>query len=119
MVLINILLVNLILTIIIETVIAVVLGLKKKEQLYVIWLMNIITNLTIVFTISCIRLVFNLDEIYNYIIILILEIVVWLVETKIIKWQFDCNIKEAMYISFVLNCSSFVFGEILNLIGAW
>lgn len=119
MVLINILLVNLILTIIIETVIAIVLGLKKKEQLYVIWLMNIITNLTIVFTISCIRLVFNLDEIYNYIIILILEIVVWFVESKIIKWQFNYDIKESMYMSFMLNCFSFVFGEILNLIGVW
>lgn len=119
MVLIKVLLVNLILTLLIETVIAIVLGLRKKEQLYVIWLMNIITNLILVFTISCIRIVFNLDEIYNYIIILIFEIVVWFVETKIIKWQFDCNIKEAMYVAFVLNCSSFVFGEILNLIGVW
>jgi len=119
MVLIKVLLVNLILTIIIETVVAIVLGLRKKEQLYVVLLMNTITNLTLVFTISCIRIVFNLNEIYDYIIILILEIVVWLVETKIIKWQFDCNIKEAMYISFVLNCSSFCFGEILNLMGVW
>lgn len=108
---------SLFITILIETIVAIILGFRKKEQIYVIQLMNVITNLTIVYTMYCIIIFFNIELMAYYSILFILEILVWIIEAIIIKQQFKYTIKKSIYISFILNIASFGTGEIFKLIG--
>jgi hypothetical protein len=104
----------LILTIIIEIVISLILGYRKKDLLNVL-LVNIITNPIV----TSVPVYFNVNYGLKYrnISLLILELLVLVVEGFIYKKYLEKRNINPYILSFILNASSFLIGEIINYFG--
>lgn len=101
-------------TLIIELIISIILGIKNKEDIKVVICANIITNPVIVYITNCI-LLFNNMMLYFYAVI-ILEIVVFIVESIIYKNCLKFDKISPITISLIANLSSFGIGVIINTI---
>lgn len=101
----------LILTIIIETLIAFLLKLRKTDLLIVV-LVNILTNPLVV----SISHYFNIKNgHFGYVYSLIaLEILTFITEGLIYKYNLDNKKINPFIISLILNISSYLFGLIIN-----
>ena len=106
------LIVSLVLTIIIELSICLILGIRKKSDIYVVLLVNICTNPIVVYIANCLKLLNN-DLLYN-IIIVILEIMVVIVEFELYKRYLRIYKKSPFILSLVNNTLSFGIGIIIN-----
>lgn len=104
----------LILTIIIELLVAIIIGIRKREDIINILLVNIMTNPLI----NSVGLVINLNYgIIGYrIYILIIELINVFVEGFIYKKYLRTKKINPYLLSFILNLSSFGLGEIINYI---
>ena len=105
------------LTILIEGTV-ILLWHKSKEMLvdslYVNLLTNPIVNLTILLLYGA-----NLSLNAMLAIRIALEINVVFIEAIAYKFMLDCKFKETLFLSFILNLTSFVAGEILGMAGYW
>jgi hypothetical protein len=110
--LIKILLNSLLLTIIIEFIIALLLKVKDKLDLINVLLVNILTNPLLV----SISLYINIKHslLLKNILIIPLEIIVVLVEGFIYKKYLKYNKINPYLLSLILNGSSFLLGEVIN-----
>ena len=106
------LIISLILTIIIELGISLILGIRKKCDIYVVILVNICTNPIVVYIANCLKLLNN-NMVYN-IVIVILEIMVVIVEFELYKRYLKTYKKSPLALSIINNTLSFGIGLIIN-----
>ena len=109
------LIISLALTLAVESIMALILGVRDKKGLITVALANVITNPAVVF-ISALTWHFCGPEIYT-IIVTVLEIAVLVIESYIYKkilW--DDSWGQAIRISLILNFCSYFAGEIINMI---
>lgn len=104
----------LLLTIIIELIIALILGIRDKKDIINIILVNIITNPVVVMsqTLLYIKFGYNIEMIG----IAILEVLVVLVEGLIYKKVLNYKKINPILLSLILNALSFLIGELINLL---
>ena len=98
-------------TIIIELLLALILGVRDKKDILNIILVNTMTNPLLVSLITYI----TYNRIFNRTIsIVIMEILVVIIEGLTYKKILKFNKKNPYIISLILNASSFLIGEIIN-----
>jgi len=104
----------LLLTIIIELIIALILGVRNKKDIINIILVNVITNPIVVMsqTLLYIKFGYNIEMIG----IAILEVLVVLVEGLIYKKVLNYKKINPILLSLILNALSFLIGELINLL---
>lgn len=104
----------LLLTILIELIVALILSLREKKDIINVILVNIITNPIVVMT--QILLYMNFGSNIEKIGIGILEILVVLVEGLIYRKVLRNNNINPFFLSLLLNASSFFIGELINML---
>ena len=104
----------LLLTIIIELIVALILGVRDKKDILNVILVNIITNPVVVVsqTILYIKFGYNVEMIG----IAILEVLVVIVEGLIYKKVLDYKKINPFLLSLLLNAASFFIGELINML---
>lgn len=104
----------LLLTIIIELIIALILGIRDKKDIINVILVNVITNPIVVMsqTLLYIKFGYNIEMIG----IAILEVLVVLVEGLIYKKVLNYKKINPILLSLILNALSFLIGELINLL---
>lgn len=108
------LLISLFLTIIIELTVSFIVGIRDKDDIKVVILVNICTNPIVVYIANCLMLFTN-DFIYN-IGVAILEILVVMVEFVLYKKYLKFDKVSPFAISLINNVISFSIGVIINYI---
>lgn len=108
------LLISLFLTIIIELTVSFIIGIRDKDDIKVVILVNICTNPIVVYIANCLMLFTN-DFIYN-IGVAILEILVVIVEFVLYKKYLKFDKLSPFAISLINNVISFSIGFIINYI---
>lgn len=108
------LLISLFLTIIIELTVSFIIGIRDKDDIKVVILVNICTNPIVVYIANCLMLFTN-DFIYN-IGVAILEILVVMVEFVLYKKYLKFDKVSPFVISLINNVISFSIGVIINYI---
>ena len=106
------LIISLFLTIVIEIVSSILIGIKKRYDITVVILANVITNPVVVFVSNCILYFVNNVVIY-YIVIGIMEILAVIVEYLIFKRYLKYCKKSPIIISLFNNIISFFVGLLL------
>lgn len=104
----------LLLTIIIELVISLLLGVRDKKDILNIILVNVITNPVVVM--SQVLLYLKFGYTIEIIGIIILEILVVFVEGLIYRKVLSFKRINPLLLSLILNASSFLIGEIINIL---
>lgn len=104
----------LLLTVIIELIIALILGIRDKKDIINVILVNVITNPIVVMsqTLLYIKFGYNIEMIG----IAILEVLVVLVEGLIYKKVLNYKKINPILLSLILNALSFLIGELINLL---
>lgn len=100
------------LTIIIELLLALILGVRNKKDIINIILVNVITNPIVVLTPIIVYLKFG--GYYPRIVLFILEILTVLIEGLIYKKVLEYKKINWILLSLILNAASFVIGEVIN-----
>ena len=108
------LLISLFLTIMIELIASFIIGIRDKDDIKVVILVNICTNPIVVYIANCLMLFTN-DFIYN-IGVAILEILVVMVEFVLYKKYLKFDKVSPFAISLINNVISFSIGVIINYI---
>ena len=103
---------NVMLTVIIELVLAVIIGVRNKKDFIIIILVNIFTNPLV----NVISFLFNvyLGTLIRNIILLIMEISAVIVEGYIYKKNLYYKGLNPFVLSIILNITSYGFGVIIN-----
>ena len=105
---------SLFLTEIIELTLAVFFGVRKRIDIFVVILANIVTNLPVVFTMN--MLMGDISKVLYFGIMFVLEILVFLIEC-FIYYRLKVESKFGPFkLSFVLNLVTTVIGVILHII---
>lgn len=102
----------LVLTIIIELLLALILGVRNKKDIINVILVNVITNPIVVMT--PIILYLNFGSLISKISLLILEVLTVLVEGLIYKKVLEYKKINWFLLSLILNVTSFIIGEVIN-----
>lgn len=102
----------LLLTIIIELVVGLILGIRDKKDIINIMLVNVITNPIVVITPIIVYLRFGYK--FEIITLIILEILTIIVEGLIYRKTLRYNKINLILFSLVLNTCSYFIGEIIN-----
>lgn len=102
----------LLLTIIIELIIALILGVRDKKDIINVILVNVITNPIVVLTPIIVYIRFG--NIYSRIVLYILEIFTVVVEGLIYKKVLKYKKINGFLLSLILNVASFLIGEVIN-----
>ena len=108
------LLISLFLTIIIELTVSFIIGIRNKDDIKVVILVNICTNPIVVYIANCLMLFTN-DFIYN-IGVAILEMLVVMVEFVLYKKYLKFDKVSPFAISLINNVISFSIGVVINYI---
>lgn len=102
----------LVLTILIELVIALLIGIVKRRDLVNIVLVNVVTNPLVVSLPILIMLMYGIRA--RYIVLIILEILTFLFEGFIYSKVLDYKKLNPYVISLMLNLGSYLIGEVIN-----
>ena len=103
---------SLILTVIIEFIVALIIGIRKKKDLANVILVNIITNPFVTIIPLTLNIYVSLNA--RHISLFILEILVLFTEAIIYKFVLSYKKLNWLLVSLILNLSSFGIGEIVN-----
>ena len=101
----------LILTIILEVLIAISFNYRKKSELLTIVLINVITNPLLNYLLL-VNSYFNLVSM-NIFILIFLEVIVVIVEWMLLRYALRQNPKKLLILSVVMNATSFLVGLLL------
>lgn len=104
-------LLTLILTIFIEIVSVLIIGLKNKELLTNILLVNILTNPTLNFILE--HTYFNFENIL-WLYIILLELIVVIFEWLFLKFRLKSKNLPFFKIAFIINATSFLIGLLIS-----
>lgn len=99
----------LILTEIVEAITAYLLGFRGERFFKVLILINIITNPLLNITLN----VLNNIGIYNFVILIFLEVLVVLCEWRLFKFALGNSEKSFLILSIIINLSSYFAGLLL------
>lgn len=99
----------LLLTIAIELLAAFLLGYKRRHQISIITLANVITNPALNYILMLLRMTGQ----YSYFYLLILETVVVFIEWRIMVYAFQKQPKELLILSALMNGASYAAGVLL------
>jgi hypothetical protein len=101
----------LLLTISVELIIALLFGYKKKSEIIVIICINLITNPVLNYLLL---LNFHFSFIKtNIVVILLLEILVVLVEWRLLVYALQANSRKLFILSLVMNFCSYITGVMI------
>lgn len=103
---------SLIFTVIIEVVVALIIGIRKKKDITNVVLVNLITNPFVTLIPITLNIYVSLDA--RNISLIILEIIVLFTEALIYKFVLEYKKLHWFLVSLILNLSSFGIGEIIN-----
>ena len=103
---------SLILTVIIEVLVALIIGIRGKKDILNVILVNLITNPIVNVTIITINIYVGL--LARNITLYILEILVLLIEALIYRKVLNYKKINWFLVSLILNLSSFGIGELIN-----
>ena len=98
------------LTQVIEIPIAYFIGLRKRYELVALFFINCFTNQLINLIVNILSGTINL-----FILIFFAELLVFVVESFLLYWVLDKNIKKSLFISLVINLTSFSVGIVLRI----
>ncbi|MCR5204209.1 MAG: hypothetical protein K6E47_04080 [Lachnospiraceae bacterium] len=103
------------LTLVIELTIALILKVRNKYDILFIALINCVTNPLINVIYTGILLFFRIEaySLISYVVVFVLEIVVWLTEALFFKKMLEYKRMPGMLLSLILNASSFFIGLII------
>jgi len=101
----------LLLTIAIEVIVALLFGLRSKQELWTVVLINVITNPLLNYLIT-VNGYFHLIS-QTTILILCLEVAVVLVEWRLLVWVLRQSTKKTLLLSFVMNTCSYLAGLLI------
>ena len=104
--------INLVLTIIIEVSFSLILGIRNRKDIYSIIFINCITNIIINYIMNTIKY-FIYSNIIIYIILAIFEVIVVLVEYKFYKRNLEYKRINPLILSIILNTLSFSIGILI------
>ncbi len=104
--------INLVLTIIIEVSFSLILGIRNRKDIYSIIFINCITNIIINYIMNTIKY-FIYSNIIIYIILAIFEVIVVLVEYKFYKRNLEYKKLNPLILSIILNTLSFSIGLLI------
>lgn len=107
-----IMIICLIITIIVELLIAVILKVRNKKDLLNIILVNCMTNPIVVSFPMCFYIIYGINE--RKISLVILEILTVIFEGLVYKKYLNFKKFNPFILSFILNISSYVGGEFIN-----
>lgn len=107
--------ISLVLTIIIEVLVAIGLGIKNLKEIVLIAFINIFTN-PILVCIANITFLLN-NYLFHIVVLLLLEITAFIVEGKLLKYYLGKKLIHPYKFSFYINLISFSIGIILNFLG--
>ncbi len=99
-------------TIVIESIIGIVIGIKDKKDILNVVLVNILTN-PIVVTVP-IYMMYRVNVQARYISLFILEVLTVIVEGFIYSKVFKYKRINPFLVALILNLGSFLIGEIIN-----
>ena len=103
------------LTLLIELLVALILGIRNKEDMLIVILVNTLTNPVVVFCANCILLLES-NLVYN-VYVAVVEVLVVMIEWKIYQSFFSERYQHSsFFLSLICNLSSFLFGMIVNFI---
>ena len=102
----------LLLTILIELVIALIIGIVKRKDLLNVILVNIVTNPLVVSLPVLVMLLYGLRA--RYIVLIILELLTVIFEGFIYSKVLDYKKLNPYVISLMLNLGSYLIGEVIN-----
>lgn len=105
--------VNLLLTIVIELSLGLIIGVRKKSDIYDIIFINCVTNLVLNYIINICSFFLYKNVMILYILVLILEILVVIIEYKFYKKNLNFKKINLLIFSIILNVSSFLIGLVL------
>lgn len=108
------LLISLLLTLIIESIVAFFVGIRKEDDFKTVIIANVITNPIVVFIANLCALANNIW--LYFFVVLIMEIWAVLIEAFIFKKHLKYKEKPALAISIINNGLSFAFGIIISLL---
>ncbi|MCL2157273.1 MAG: hypothetical protein FWH54_04540 [Methanobrevibacter sp.] len=108
------LVISLILTIIIELGVAIALGIRNKNDLLLVILVNTLTNPIVVY-LANISMGFS-PQFFHILVIAILEISAFLVEGFLLKKYLNTITVGPYQLSFLMNSVSFICGIIISMI---
>ena len=107
------LIISLFLTIIIELSTSLILGIRRKKDLYVVILVNVCTNPVVVYIANYLMLVGSSKLIYNTIVIIMEILVVFVEYIMYNKYLREYN-KSPLLLSLINNSTSYLIGIIIN-----
>lgn len=101
-------------TIGLEVLLAIILGIRKKKDIFNIMLVNILTNPLVVSISVAINIFYGLQA--RHISMIFLEIFAFFVEAKIYKNVIEYKKINPYLLSLLLNAFSFLVGLIINMV---
>ena len=104
---------RLLLTIIIELIISLLIGIRNKKDILNIIVVNIMTNPIVVLIPLVIRMLTN--NLYSMIFLFLLEVITLFIEGIVYKNNLCYKKINWFLLSLLLNMCSFLFGLILNI----
>ena len=107
----NNLIVALVLTVVLEVLIAILFNYRKKSEISIIVLINIITNPLLNYLLA-VNNYFNWLSV-NIFILILLEIIVVMIEWLLLRYAIRKNPKKLFLLSLVMNATSFIVGLLL------
>ena len=105
---ISILFCSFVLTLLMELPLAVLLGLRGREKLRTVLLMNLATNPPTAFFLTLARKFWS--PTLSAVLFLVLELLVWLAESGLLRIGAGLSLKRAALFSLLLNTASCLFG---------
>jgi hypothetical protein len=103
-------LVALILTIVIEIIVAFFFKLRNKDAIVTIVLINIVTHPLIHYSIA---ILFAIGIAADYLVVLLLEIAVIIAEWRLLVYSLQDNSKQMLVLSIIMNMVSYAIGLLI------
>ncbi len=108
------LIISLLLTILIELSISTFLGIKTRNDIRIVILVNICTNPIVVYIANILKLLNN--NLLYILTVIVLEIIVVFVEFRLYNKSLKNYKKSKFILSLVNNISSYIIGILINII---
>ena len=108
------LIISLLLTILIELSISILLGIKTRNDIRIVILVNICTNPIVVYIANILKLLNN--NLLYILTVILLEIIVVFVEFRLYNKSLKNYKKSKFILSLVNNISSYMIGILINII---
>lgn len=101
-------------SLIIEVISALIIGVRNKWDISMVGLINLITNPIMNSLLIPIRKWYGFEKLYNYLIVIVFEIIVVVLEGLFFKKYWTKTKKNPFVISVIINLVSFIAGLVIQ-----